>query len=207
MATSKKPGQSQRVRVSGKGNVTYVAGGDISVNPGLAEDSTSGDRVASTRNESNPHSPDGFDDRQRSSGNSSMQGQFDVFLCHNSEDKPAVKAIAARLEAEGLYPWLDEWALRPGFSWQRSLEEQIEKIHSAAVFVGPTGIGPWQQEELYAFLRAFVRRRCPVIPVILPGVAQEPDLPIFLEGLTWVDFRLNEPDPLRRLIWGITGSR
>jgi hypothetical protein len=37
-------------------------------------------------------------------------GEFDVFLCHNGADKPAVKAIAQRLKALGVMPWLDEWS-------------------------------------------------------------------------------------------------
>ncbi|MCP4409971.1 MAG: toll/interleukin-1 receptor domain-containing protein [Gammaproteobacteria bacterium] len=138
---------------------------------------------------------------------SGTQLNFDVFLCHNSEDKPEVKNIGAQLKHHGLRPWLDEWELRPGLPWQRLLEENIEKIDAAAVFVGPLGIGPWQQLELEAYLRQFVKRNCPVIPVILKGTHKLPKLPVFLEGLTWVDFRQNEPDPLERLIWGITGKR
>jgi hypothetical protein len=36
---------------------------------------------------------------------------------------------------------------------------------------------------------------------------KEPQLPIFLEGMTWVDFRKEDPNPMERLIWGITGER
>ncbi len=136
-----------------------------------------------------------------------MKDRFDVFLCHNSEDKPEVKKIGYQLKHHRLRPWLDEWELRPGLPWQRLLEENIEKIGAAAVFVGPTGIGPWQQMELDSFLREFVNRKCPVIPVVLKGTSKLPKLPLLLQGMTWVDFRQNEPDPLERLIWGITGER
>jgi hypothetical protein len=132
---------------------------------------------------------------------------FDVFLCHNSADKPAVKAIGEQLRQRGIRPWLDEWELRPGLPWQEALEAQIATIGAAAVFVGPSGIGPWQDMELNAYLRQFVQRHCPVIPVILPGVPGAPTLPLFLGAMTWVDFRLTDPDPLERLIWGITGKR
>jgi hypothetical protein len=50
---------------------------------------------------------------------------FDVFLCHNSEDKPEVRQIARRLAAEGIKPWLDEEQIRPGTSWQTALGQQI----------------------------------------------------------------------------------
>ncbi len=132
---------------------------------------------------------------------------YDVFLCHNSDDKPAVEKIGELLIEQGILPWLDKWELRPGFPWQRVLEEQIENIKSAAVFVGPSSIGPWQQMELDALLREFVRRGNPVIPVVLPQSPAQPDLPVFLSGMTWVDFRKIEDDPMKQLIWGITGKR
>ena len=47
---------------------------------------------------------------------------FDVFLCHNSRDKPRVKQIGEELKQQGVLPWLDEWELRPGLPWQRALE-------------------------------------------------------------------------------------
>lgn len=136
-----------------------------------------------------------------------MKDRFDVFLCHNSEDKSAVKKIGLQLKEKGLRPWLDEWEIRTGILWQSLLEKHIDKIDAVAVFIGPSGIGPWQQREIEIYLRAFVNRGCPVIPVILPGVSKLPVVPIFLEGLTLLDFRQNEPDPLERLIWGITGKR
>jgi hypothetical protein len=51
---------------------------------------------------------------------------FDVFLCHNSEDKPAVREISQKLVREGIKPWLDEEQIRPGTSWQTALGEQIK---------------------------------------------------------------------------------
>lgn len=133
--------------------------------------------------------------------------EFDVFLCHNWADKASVRRIADRLEEQGILPWLDERELPPGQPWQQLLEKQIARIRSAAVFVGAAGVGPWQEQELYGFLREFVSRRSPVIPVLLPDAPDKPELPIFLKAMTWVDFRLQDPEPLSRLIWGITGQR
>jgi hypothetical protein len=133
--------------------------------------------------------------------------KFDVFLCHNSKDKPAVIEVAEQLQRQGIVPWLDIWHLRPGFSWQRALEDQIDQIGAVAVFVGGSGFGPWQSQEIDAFLRAFVNRQCPVIPVLLPDAPKEPKLPVFLQGLMWVDFRLQYPEPMGQLMWGITGNK
>jgi len=134
-------------------------------------------------------------------------GTFDVFLCHNGADKPAVKTIAHRLQERGILPWLDEWELPPGQPWQPLLEQHIAGIRSAAVFVGGAGVGPWQEQELNAFLREFVARQSPVIPVLLPDAPATPKLPVFLRAMTWVDFRVSDPDPFERLVWGVTGRR
>jgi len=135
---------------------------------------------------------------------------FDVFLCHNGQDKPAVRKICEQIKELGLLPWLDEEQLQPGLPWQPLLEKQIMQIKSAAVFVGKSGLGPWQQREIDALLREFKQRGCPVIPVLLldaPHKRKKPSLPVFLRGMTWVDFRVQKPDPLQRLYWGITGKR
>jgi hypothetical protein len=131
---------------------------------------------------------------------------FDVFLCHNGDDKPDVRGVARRLRDHGILPWLDEDELTPGRSWQEELERQIGRIRAAAVFMGPSGIGPWQNREMRAILSAFTQRGCPVIPVVLPGAAT-PELPLFLGDMTWVDLRTRYADGIQRLIWGITGRR
>lgn len=130
--------------------------------------------------------------------------EFDVFLCHNWEDKPAVRELAERLRERGLRPWLDERELRPGFPWQPKLEDVIAGIPAAAVIVG-SQMGPWQDQESAAFLRQFIKRRCAVVPVLLPG-ADPQSLPVFLDGLTYVDLAATVPDPIDQLMWGITGE-
>jgi WD40 repeat protein len=137
---------------------------------------------------------------------------FDVFLCYNRQDAPAVIEIGEQLRENGLLPWLDLWNVRPGFSWQEELEKQIKNVRSVAVFVGHSGQGPWQHQEIKAFLRRFVEekrkdREFPVIPVILRECTSPPDLPTLLQGNRWVDFRDNQSNPINELIWGITGQQ
>jgi hypothetical protein len=95
--------------------------------------------------------------------------EFDVFLCHNWKEKPAVREIARRLRERGLRPWLDERQLRPGIAWQAELEDIIADIPAAAVVVGDQ-LGPWQEQELAAFMRQSVKRRCVVVSAS-PGPA------------------------------------
>lgn len=131
---------------------------------------------------------------------------FNVFLSHNSKDKPMVRQLAEALKARGLTVWLDEEQLRPGMPWQRLLEQGIEDSASAAVLVGNDGLGPWEEEEMRAALELAVREGLPVIPVLLPDAPEQPRLPMFLSNRTWVDMRGGFTDAhLNQLQWGITG--
>ncbi|MFL6193404.1 MAG: toll/interleukin-1 receptor domain-containing protein, partial [Thermoanaerobaculia bacterium] len=137
-----------------------------------------------------------------------MPDEFDVFLSHNSRDKPAVEEIAARLRGRGLRVWLDKDELRPGLPWQEGLEEGVCASRSVAVFAGADGMGAWQEPEMRAFLARARREKIPVIPVLLPGCPDSPQLTLFLEAMTWVDLREGlTDDGLDRLVWGITGSK
>jgi formylglycine-generating enzyme required for sulfatase activity len=137
-----------------------------------------------------------------------MAADFHVFLSHNSKDKPLVREIAARLVAAGLKPWLDVDELRPGLPWQDGLEQAMGTTGAAAVFVGGHGVGSWQKPEIRVCLSQMVERGQPVIPVLLPGAPDKPQLNLFLRENTWVDLRqgLTE-EGLNRLIWGITGEK
>jgi len=132
---------------------------------------------------------------------------YDVFLSHNSKDKPAVREIAELLRVRKLRPWLDAIDLIPGRPWQEALEKIIETCRSAAVFVGRSGIGPWQEPEMRGCLDEFVRRKLPVIPVLLPGAPKKPRLPLFLRAFTWVDLRAGlTSEGLDLLVRGISGQ-
>ena len=79
------------------------------------------------------------------------------------------------------------------------------------MFIGPHGVGPWENEEMRSALNDRVTHTgFRVIPVLLPGamLPQQGRLPRFLARLTWVDFRsgLHDADAFRRLVAGIRGQ-
>ena len=82
--------------------------------------------------------------------------KYHDFLSHSSTDKPAVEELAVRLQREeGIEPWLDKWNLIPGQACQPAMERALADCATCAVFIGPGGLGPWQNEEL----RAAIDRR------------------------------------------------
>jgi hypothetical protein len=133
------------------------------------------------------------------------RGEYDVFICYHSEDREAVMGIVVGLRERGLLPWIDQDCLRPGFRWMPELERMIGSIPAAAVCIGESGRGPWQDEEIDALLRNLKGRNAPVIPVMLPGSRDE-RARLFLDSRTRVDFRKSDPDPMEQLVFGITGQ-
>jgi len=139
---------------------------------------------------------------------------FDVFLAHNSSDKEAVtrlkRQIQARTHEDGrqLTAWLDKDELQPGIPRQKLIEEGIRNSISIAVLVAADGLGLWQVEEMNAALELAIRDGRPVIPVLLPGASESPNLPLFLSNRPWVDLRPGiSGNEFENLIWGITGKR
>ena len=110
--------------------------------------------------------------------------KFDVFLAHNSLDKPLVRIIAEELKQFDITSWLDEERILPGQYFQDSLQEAISHVNSAAICIGRAGLGRWQRAEI----RAFISQEILVIPVLLPGVREFPEDNIFLKEANWVSF-------------------
>jgi len=133
---------------------------------------------------------------------------FDVFLSHNSKDKPTVRQLGRALQERNIQVWLDEWELVPGRPWQDALEEIMQNTQSAAVIIGGDGLGPWEIPEMRACISQFISRGLPVIPVLLPSASSQIQLPPFLSQFTWVDFRGGITiESLDKLEWGITGKK
>jgi hypothetical protein len=144
------------------------------------------------------------------SGSATKQEHYHAFLSHNGADKPLVEIVAAELEKHGIRCWLDKWNLIPGDPWPLAIEEALSCCETCVVFFGPHGLGPWHNEDTWLALQRRVNsreRKLRMLPVILPGGqrAKESDLPGFLQGTTWVEFRhsIDEEDALHRLACGI----
>jgi WD40 repeat protein/energy-coupling factor transporter ATP-binding protein EcfA2 len=125
--------------------------------------------------------------------NDSSALPFAVFLSHNSREKPVVERIAEKLKREGLEPWLDKWCLTPAGDWQDELAQGLRVSAACAVFVGPAGIGSWENLEYkLATDRMAKDRAFRLFLVLLPGLPEPFDfstLPPFLSICTWVDLR------------------
>jgi hypothetical protein len=136
---------------------------------------------------------------------------YKAFLSHNSSDKAAVEKIAIRLQDErNLRVFLDKWHLIPGDPLQEELEKALDQSETCVIFLGPSGLGPWQNEEMRVALDERLNNgKFRVIPVLLPSAKpfDRNSLPPFLRRLLWVDFRngLDNNEEFGRLVAGICG--
>lgn len=136
-----------------------------------------------------------------------QQNLYDVYISYADADEAEVMKIGEQLKEKGILPWFDAIDVDPGLLARPQQEEQIRKIPAAAVFIGQQAIAGGQALQMYSFIEQFVRRGCRVIPVTLPNVTGEPELPVYLANFVGVDFRRQIPAPLTRLLQGITGKR
>jgi hypothetical protein len=122
----------------------------------------------------------------------------DVFLSYSRADKDSVLRVQAQLKDAGLQTLLDRDQLAAGQGWLPALELGIARSAAVAVFLGPTGLGTWQQREVQLALDRQAEeerqgRQFPVIPILL---ARDTDPPGgFLRLNTWVDLRADPDDP------------
>lgn len=81
---------------------------------------------------SSPSSPTSISSQQQQ-GSSSSQTLLQVFLCHSSDDKPAVRDLYQKLKADGFKPWLDEVDILPGRQWDPEIRKGVQASHVVLV--------------------------------------------------------------------------
>jgi len=116
---------------------------------------------------------------------------FDLFLAHNSNDKEQIRAVCHALRSRGLNPWFDEERILAGTPFQQVIQEAVPCVRAAAVFVGRTGMGTWQKEEVQVLLDLCKQGNKPIFLVLLPGVdeSQIPNELLFIKQRHWVSFQ------------------
>jgi hypothetical protein len=117
-------------------------------------------------------------------------GTSKIFLCHASEDKPAVRKVHAKLVALGYEPWLDEHDLIPGQDFKREISSTLRECKCVFIFFSNNSVSK----------RGFVQREMNIaidvlqeIPLggifIIPIRLDDCEIPQEFEKLQWVDFR------------------
>lgn len=133
---------------------------------------------------------------------------FDVFLSHNSVDKPWVIKLKDDLLRYEVSVWLDRDEIRPGDLFAKALEEGLQSSRAVVLVVSPEAMASgWVQEEYY---RPLSLAKDPQAPLqLIPVILRDAEVPGFLQSRNWVDFRdeTTYAQSVWRLVWGITGQK
>ncbi len=110
-----------------------------------------------------------------------------VFLSHNSKDKPFTRRLGTALQQHGIKVWIDEAQIKVGDSLLRKIADGLLGSSHLAVVLSPASVAsPWVQRELeIAITREIGRKRLRVLPILY----RDCDIPLFLEGRLYADFR------------------
>src|SRR3954471_4323127 len=112
---------------------------------------------------------------------------YDVFLSHNSKDKPRVRKLAEDLRDAGLRVWFDEWVLKPGDDIYLPVERELEAARTQVLCLSPAALG----SDWVALERSTVLFRDPTnadrrfIPLLLANC----EFPDTLRRYKYVDYR------------------
>ncbi len=112
---------------------------------------------------------------------------YDVFLSHNSNDKPRVRRLAKRLKEEGLRVWFDEWNVGPGDIIALKVEEGLEQSRVLLLCISPNALASgWVAlERSTSIHRDPANKGRRFIPLLLADC----ELPDTLRRYKYVDFR------------------
>ncbi len=117
-----------------------------------------------------------------------------VFLCHSSNDKPAVRELYQKLRAKPwIDPWLDEEELFPGMDWNMEIEKAVEAADAIIVCLSKGSITKegYVQRELRIVLD-FADYKPEGTLYIIPVRLEECELPRSLRKWQYADYFLGK---------------
>lgn len=115
------------------------------------------------------------------------QFSYDVFLSHNSQDKPRVLELAEQMRAAGLRVWFDDWVIKAGDDIYLAIERGLESSRTLILCMSPNAFG----SDWVGLERSTVLFRDPsnadrrFIPLLLADC----ELPDTLRRFKYVDYR------------------
>lgn len=94
--------------------------------------------------------------------------QYDVFICHASEDKEDfVRPLAEKLRQQHIEVWYDEFSLKIGDSLTQKIDEGLSVSNFGIVVLSPNFFRkPWAKRELKGLtLRELTEKRDLILPI------------------------------------------
>ncbi|NOY27364.1 MAG: toll/interleukin-1 receptor domain-containing protein, partial [Oligoflexia bacterium] len=117
---------------------------------------------------------------------------WDVFICHSSADKQAVRGLAESLRAADQRVWLDEEQIGPGDAVTEKIDEGLRRSRWLLACLSNAQIeSGWARAELGAALNAELNEGGKRVIVVVVGELDEERIPMLLRDKRRVDWRSN----------------
>lgn len=108
-----------------------------------------------------------------------------IFISHSSIDKPFVRKLARRLQADGYRLWIDETELIPGDSLPNKVSQALSSSRVVLVVVSAVAIrSKWFTFEINKATERMIQGECRLIPLVI----EKTKLPPEVQGILYADF-------------------
>ena len=113
-----------------------------------------------------------------------------IFLSHTHADKPFVRRLAQDLQVAGVRVWLDEAEMMIGDSLIEKIREGIDQMEYLGVILSQHSVkSEWVKREVDVAMNQEIEgKRVKVLPLVIDDC----ELPGFLKGKLYADFRVPE---------------
>ena len=124
--------------------------------------------------------------------------EYDVFLSHNSLDKPKVRRIAERLHGAGLKVWFDEYVIQPGDDIFIAIEQGLKVSRCLLLCMSRTAFNcDWVKlESSTALFRDPVNRTRRFVPLLLDDC----HIPDTIKRFLYIDARRITSNTIRKIL-------
>ncbi len=121
-----------------------------------------------------------------------------VFISYSHANKDFVDLLAAHLVKNKARVWVDRWELNVGDSIIDKIQSAIEGSEAILVILSNESVeSEWCKKELSSgLLRELEEKRVVVLPVLI----EDCEIPLFLRGKKYADFRKNFDEGLNTIL-------
>ena len=125
-----------------------------------------------------------------------------VFISYSHQDSDFATELAAQLVKHKAKVWIDQWELHVGDSLIDRIQEAIQGASALIVILSQASINSeWCKKELSSgLLRELEEKRV----VVLPALIKNCEVPLFLRGKMYADFRTDFDKGLRDTLEAIS---
>ena len=121
-----------------------------------------------------------------------------IFLSHTSIDKPFVEKLAKDLNNLGINVWYDKYQIKVGESILWKIDEGIKESEYLGIVISQEAMrSEWVKTEIAAAWQKQVDQKG---NFVLPIYYRECEIPLFLQGIKYADFRNDYKQGLEDLV-------